>query len=194
MMNRRVNLDKGAASSMVSASTIGAISWGDRLIARISCASESGIETARLRQLLLVGLAVLAAFGMAEHVFPILSGSARTLEPLPFQIVNLILVSIAALGVPWIGRNWRWWTLAFCITLTLSVTLAGIIVDEDDPVLMTLFVLVITSAVSIPWEAKWQGMLGLVALGSFSVSAMTGTVKQNDLQQWLSLTLLIGPG
>ena len=158
-MNRRVKLDKGAAWSMVSASTIGAISCGDRLIERISCASESGIETARLQQLLFIGLAVLATFGVGLAGVSDLSGPARTPDPLRISDLQPDpICGIAALGVPWIGRNWRWWTLAFCVALMVSVTLTGIVVDEDDPVLITLFVLIITSAVSIPWEAKWQGV------------------------------------
>jgi len=36
----------------------------------------------------------------------------------------------------------------------VSVTITGIVVDEDDPVLITLFVLIITSAVTIPWDAR----------------------------------------
>src|ERR1700719_2948109 len=137
MHRREAYLEKGTVPLLVSQSTTLAIDMGDHLIARISCASDSGIDARRLKQLLLIGLAVLAIFGAAEHAFPILSGPSRTLPPLPFQIFNPILVSIAsALGVQRIGRNWRWWTLSFCIILMLSVTIAGIVVDENDPVLM----------------------------------------------------------
>jgi signal transduction histidine kinase/CheY-like chemotaxis protein len=182
---------RDAAPSSAAPQTVIVSGKANRLIAVISCASDSGIDLGRLKQLLFFGLAVLAVFEVAEYAFPILSGPSRTLPPLPFQIFNLVLVSVAALGVPWIGRNWRWWTFGFCLVLMISVTVAGLVVDEDDPVLMTLFVLIITSAVSIPWDARWQGALGLVALGSFTLSAMIGAVERNDLQQWLILAALM---
>ncbi len=182
---------KGAAPLLASEPTPVAIGMGDRLIARISCASNSGIDSRRLKQLLWIGLAILAVFGMAEYAFPILSGPSRTPPPLAIEIFNLMLVSIAALGVARIGRNWRWWILSFCIILVLSVTIAGTVVNENDPVLLALFVVIITSAVTIPWAARWQGALGFIALGAFAISEVTGKLENNDLQQWLILTALV---
>ena len=185
--------DNRAAPSLALGSTNSAISMGGRLIAAISCASESGIDTRQLKKLLLIGLAVLALFEAASHVFPILSGSSRTLPPLPFRIFHLILLgaAIGATSMMRIGRNWRWWTISFCVILVVSATMAGIIVDKDGLVLMALFVLIITSAVTTPWNALWQTSLGIVALGAFTVTALTGVVHENDLQQWLILTVLI---
>ena len=185
------NLEKGAAPSLVPGSRSVAIGAIDRLIARISCASDSGIDTRQLKQLLLIGLAMLALFELAQQLFPIVSGPSRTSDPIGFMIFNLFLMSVSALGLPWLGRNWRWWTLFFCVILMLSLTIEGIVVDEDDPVLMGLLVLVITSAVVIPWSARWQASVGLIALVAFTISAMTGVVEENDLQLWLILTALM---
>jgi hypothetical protein len=189
MKGREAYPETGSVPSLVSGSTT-AVGIVDRLIERISCASESGIDIPRLRQLLFIGLAVLAIFELASRAFPILSGPARTPDPPGFQTFNLLLICGSALGLRWIGRNWRWWTLAFCVVLMVSVTLTGIVVDEDDPVLITLFVLIITSAVTIPWDARWQGSLGIIALGAFTITVMTGVVEENDLQQWLTLAIL----
>ena len=145
----------------------------------------------RLRRLLLIGLAVLAIFEAMSQVFPIISGPSRTPDRSLSTIFNLVLIGVSALSLARIGRNWRWWTLAFCIILMISVTIAGIVVDEDDPVMMALFVLIITSAVTVPWNARWQAALGLIALGSFTVNALTGVIEKNDLQQWLILTALM---
>jgi len=158
------------------------ISLGERIIAAISCTSESGIDIRRLKLVLLSGLAVLTVFGIASYGFPNLSGASRI--PLSFQIFNLVLVSFGALGLTRLGRYWRWWTLSFCIILIINLTIAGIAIDEDDPVLMALFALIITSAVTIPWNARWQSALGLAAFGSFSVSTMIGVVEENDLRLW----------
>ncbi|MGB6088648.1 MAG: hypothetical protein WBG26_04080, partial [Candidatus Binataceae bacterium] len=187
---RKAYLEEDAAPSLASGSTT-AIGLGDRLIARISCASDSGIDIRQLKRLLLIGLAVLALFEGASWVFPILSGPAGIPDPIAFRIFNLTLVSVSALSVPWIGSNWRWWTFAFCLTFTLSVTIAGLVVDEDDPVMLAMFVLVITSSLTIPWSARWQVSLGLLALCAFTVNAMTGVVQENDLQQWLILAALM---
>ena len=73
----------------------------------------------------------------------------------------------------------------------ISVTISGIVVDEDDPVMMALLVLIIASAVTVPWNARWQAAVGFIALGSFTVNAVTGVIEENDLQQWLILTALM---
>jgi signal transduction histidine kinase/DNA-binding response OmpR family regulator len=166
----------------------GVVDW---LIAHISCASDSGIDIRQLKRLLMVGLAAIGLFEVLFEVFPILSGPSRKPDPIAFLVFDLALVSGSALGVRWIGRNWRWWTLAFCIILMLSVTVAGLVTDEDDPVLMALLLLVVTTAVTIPWSAHWQASVGLIALGAFTINAMTGVVEENDLQQWLILTALM---
>ena len=190
MDRKEAYLEKDAAPPSVSGSRTAA-GIADWLIAYIACASDSGIDIRRLRQLLFFGLAVLTVFAVAEHAFPILSGPDRTLPPLLFQIFSLILVSIAALGVPWIGRNWRWWTLAFCVVLAVSAAIGGIVVNEDAPVLITMFVLVFTSGLSIPWEAKWQGTLGLVTVGAFALCAPLGRVESADLQHGVILLTLV---
>ena len=185
------HIDDGTASSSASGTRTAAIGVIDRLIARISCASDSGIDQQELKRLLLIGLAVLAVFEVALRTFPIVSGHTRMPDPLVFQIFNLALIGVSAGGLPWMGRNWRWYTLSFCILLTVSVTIKGIVIDDDDPVQMALLVLVITSAVTVPWNAGWQAAVGLCAVGAFTVCAMTGVVEENDLQQWLVLTALV---
>ena len=79
----------------------------------------------RLRRLLLIGLAVLAIFEVMSQVFPIMSGPARTPDPIAFTIINLVLIGVSAFSLARIGRNWRWWTLAFCIVLMINVTISG---------------------------------------------------------------------
>ena len=56
---------------------------------------------------------------------------------------------------------------------------------------MALLVLIIASAVTVPWNARWQAAVGFIALGSFAVNALTGVIEENDLQQWLILTALM---
>jgi signal transduction histidine kinase len=181
--------EQSAASLAVPEPTTAGI--GARLIARISCASDSGIDIRRLKHLLFIGLVTIALFEVASRVFPILSEPSRTPDPIAFQIFNLFLVCVSALGLPWIGRNWRWWTLSFCVVLMLSETVAGILVSENDPVMMMLFVLIVTSAMFVPWEARWQGSLGFLAVGAFIANAIGGVAEENDPQQWLSLTVLM---
>ena len=191
-MNRvNAHPEKNAAPLLVPESTPVAMSLGDRLIAIISCGSDSGIDMPRLRRLLLIGLAVLGTFEAMSQVFPIMSGPARTPDPIAFTIINLTLIGISAFGLAWIGRNWRWWTLAFCIILMINATISGIVAHENDPVVMALLLLIITSAVTVPWNARWQAALGFLALGSFAANALKGVIEENDLQQWLILTALM---
>jgi hypothetical protein len=178
-------VEEAAAPLLVSEPTTVARGIGDRLIASISCASDSGIDTRRLKQLLLIGLALIALFEMAASAFPVLSGDSPKPDPIAFRTFILVLLSVSAISLPRIGRNWRWWTLSFCIILMLSATM----LDKDEPVMMLLFVLIITSAVTIPWEARWQSSLGVIALGVFTIAA---NGDRNDLQQWLILTVMTG--
>jgi len=105
MKGREGYIGTGAAPSVVSGSTT-AVGIVDRLIERISCAAESGIDIPRLRQLLFIGLAVLGIFEMASQAFPILSGPSRTPDPLGFETFNLLLICGSGLGLRWLGRNW----------------------------------------------------------------------------------------
>ena len=122
-------VEEAAAPSLVSEPTTVARGIGDRLIASISCASDSGIDTRRLKQLLLIGLALIALFEMAASAFPVLSGDSPKPDPIAFRTFILVLLSVSAISLPWIGRNWRWWTLSFCIILMLSATM----LDKEKP-------------------------------------------------------------
>jgi hypothetical protein len=73
----------------------------------------------------------------------------------------------------------------------LSEMIVGIMLGENYPVMMMLFVLIVTSAMFVPWEAQWQGSLGFVAMGAFIANAIGGVAEANDPQQWLSLTVLM---
>jgi signal transduction histidine kinase/CheY-like chemotaxis protein len=182
-----------ANHSLAAASAETAIPWGERFIAAISCASESDIDKRRLKQLLLIGLAILGVFEVAAQRFPIIYGPERIALPFSCQIVNLILVggAIVVVSLGRIGPSWRWWTFSFCLILLANSTVAAVWIDNDDAILMTLFLMIVTSAVTIPWNGQWQSSLGIAAVIAFTVAALTGAVEDHDLQQWMLLAALV---
>jgi hypothetical protein len=136
----------------------------------------------QIRRRVISGLAVMAffavlsllAFGRYEPV---------TLKAPPWlRLLGPILIAIALVVVRSVrlGRRWRWWAMAFCIALTLGYTANALVVDEDDPLVCMLYALTMVSTLSLPWEARWETVLGLTNMVAFTVAALTGVVESSD--------------
>ncbi len=114
--------------------------------------------------------------------------------PLWLQLFGPILTGIS-LVVMWfvrLGHRWRWCALAFCIALALSYTAIALLADEDDPLVCALYALTLVSTLSLPWEAGWQAVLGLVSMLAFTAAALAGTVESDDTERWIILAVLTG--
>ena len=77
--------------------------------------------------------------------------------------------------------------MAFCLILLASHTLSTLAIDQDEPLLLALFVLALGAAVLVPWSARWQGLLSLAGLIAFAIAAVEGVVEPEDLHRWLVL-------
>ena len=99
----------------------------------------------------------------------------------------LALAAFGATYLQWFKDHWRGVTMALCLAVILSRTLMGIAMDEDEPVLLALFVLVLGTAMLVPWDLRWE--LGLMGAGlvSFTVVSLVGTVDLDDIERWLIL-------
>ena len=154
----------------VGAPRVRAESWYERIMAALACGSESDLR--QLNALLRTGLGLVFFFEVATWL------EVARFEPTflhlerPFFIFDIALVG-AALCVTyckWFMRNWRAVAMAFCLILIASRTLSTLAINEDEPLLLALFVLILGAAVLVPWSARWQGLLTLASLIAFVIA------------------------
>ena len=106
-----------------------------------------------------------------------------------FSVLDVALASAAfgATYLPWFKVHWRGLTMALCLAVIVSRTLMGIAIDEDEPVLLALFALVLGTAMLVPWDLRWElGVMG-AGLVSFTVVSLVGAVELDDIERWLIL-------
>src|ERR1700733_14718460 len=106
-----------------------------------------------------------------------------------FSVLDVALASAAfgATYLPWFKVHWRGLTMALCLAVIVSRTLMGIAMDEDEPVLLALFALVLGTAMLVPWDLRWElGVMG-AGLASFTVVSLLGALELDDIERWLIL-------
>ena len=161
-----------------------------RLIAALISAPESESELPRLRRLLLPGLGLTLALEIASF-FRFAWGEPAALPvPLVLRIFSIGLTCVGLSAIPLMrsARGWRWWVMAFCVALVIDRTMVAIAVNEDDPLLLTLFVVILGSALFVPWNVRWQGALALINLAAGTVLAAYGLIRPRDVERWTILT------
>jgi PAS domain S-box-containing protein len=100
------------------------------------------------------------------------------------------LLAITVFSASFLGkfeRHWRGVTMALCLTVILSHTLLAIAMDEEEQALVALFVIVMSTALLVPWSMRWQCVLSVAGLVSFIIMFLTGTIEHEDLQRWVIL-------
>ncbi len=169
---------------------VGSAHWHERFMAALACVSESNLR--QLNALLRTGLGVVFLFEVATwlevaHFEPALLHSER-----PFFIFDIALVGIGLCltYLEWFRRSWRTVTMAFCLILVASRTLSTVAINQDEPLLLALFVLALGTAALVPWGARWQGLLTLAGLIAFAIAAVNGVVEPMDLHRWLVLAAI----
>ena len=101
-----------------------------------------------------------------------------------------LAIATAAFGASyfqWFKQHWRELTMTLCLAVIVSRTLMGIVMDEDEPVLLALFALVLGTAVLVPWSLRWEGWLMGAGLASFTIVSLVGAVDLDDVERWLIL-------
>ncbi|HVA41163.1 MAG TPA: ATP-binding protein, partial [Candidatus Binataceae bacterium] len=159
-------------------------------MAALACASESKLW--QLDVLLRTGLGLVFFFEVATwfevaRLEPALLHTER-----PFFIFDIALVGAALCltYLDWFARNWRMSTMAFCLVLMASRTVSTLAINEDEPLVLAIFVLVLGTTVLVPWSARWQGVFTLAGLIAFVIAAGSGTVEPRDLHRWLVLAVM----
>jgi hypothetical protein len=135
-------------------------------LARISAPADGQIG-AGLR----LGLPILVLLG-ALYLLEVWLRESRLLATAAwFSAFDFAMATLAfgATYLDWYKRHWRGTTMALCLALIASHTLMGIAMDEDEPVLLALFALVLGTAMLVPWNLRWQCGLSAAGLASFTV-------------------------
>ncbi len=159
-------------------------------MAALTRASEANLR--QLNALLRTGLAVVFLFELGTWV------EVARFEPLllhterPFFIFDIALVGIGLCLTyfQWFRNIWRPVTMAFCLILITSRALSTIAIDQDEPLLLALFMLALGTAVLVPWGVRWQGLLSLAGLIAFAAAALHGVVEPANLHRWLVLAAI----
>ncbi len=168
----------------------GSAHWHDRLMVALACASESNLR--QLNALLRTGLGVVFLFELGTWLEVARYETALLHTERPFFTFDIALVGIGLCLTyfRWFRNSWRPVTMAFCLILVASRTVSTIAIDQDEPLLLALFVLALGAAVLVPWSARWQGLLTLTGLIAFAVAAVEGVVETANLHRWLVLAAI----
>jgi two-component system sensor histidine kinase/response regulator len=164
--------------------------WYERFMTVLVSAAESNLR--QLNVLLRIGLGVVLVFEVATWI------EVARLEPAllhterPFFIFDIALLSagLCVTRCEWFGRHWRAVAMAFCLILMASRTLSTLAIDQDQPLLLALFVLALGTAVLVPWSAPWQGCLTLAGLAAFLIAAADGVVEPVGEHRWMVLAAI----
>jgi PAS domain S-box-containing protein len=161
--------------------------WHERFIATLACTSES--DPWKLNTLLRTGLGMVFFFEVATWLQAARFEHTLLHAEWPFFAFDIALVGAAfcLTYLKWFERNWRMVAMAFCLILIASRTMSAIAVNEDEPLVPALFVLVLGATALVPWSARWQGVLTLASLIAFTIATLDGVVESKEIQRWLVL-------
>ena len=159
-------------------------------MAALACASESKLW--QLKVLLRTGLGVVFFFEVVTWLEVALFEPALLHMERPFFIFDIALVGAALCltYLDWFERNWRMVTMAFCLILIASRTVSTFAINNDQPLVLAVFVLVLGTTVLVPWSARWQGVFTLASLIAFAIAAVAGIVVPVHLHRWLVLAVM----
>ncbi len=159
----------------------------ESLIGRLAKISEA--REGRVSTTLRTAFAILVLFE-AVYLLEVALFESKYLPAASSFCVVDIAMAAAAFGASyssWFKRHWRGVTMTLCLLVILSRSMMGIAMDEDEPLMVTLFALVLITAMLVPWNLRWQLWLMTASIVSFTVVSLEGVVEPNDIQRWLML-------
>ena len=174
------SIERPAAAVAASTPIEGLMGW----LARASGPAEERIGAA-----LRIGVILLTVFELVYLLEVVLVEKPYLATASYFCAFDLGLAAatFVATYFVWFKDNWRGLTMALCLGVILSHTLMSLAMDQDEPLQIALFALVLGTTMLVPWGLRWQ--LGLIAAGiiSFGVVSVRGDVEANDVQRWAAL-------
>ncbi len=145
----------------------------------------------RLRLLFRIGLGLILLFSTITF-FSINWYEVVAPIPLPLRIFNIAITLAAIAATPFVSlRRWRFWAMTFCLLLVISFTAAALLVDDEEPLFIALSVLVLVSAVILPWGGRWQAWFTAANVAAFTLAALTGIIHPEDVPRWIVLIVAV---
>jgi PAS domain-containing protein len=162
-------------------------SLGARLVEMVLFVPDDESSVVQLHRLFLIGLGVILVF-VAISLFSSSWYEKVAPGPLPLRVFNIAFTVAAIAASRLISlRRWRLWAMAFCLTLVVSFTISALIVDDEESLFLALAVMVLVSAIFLPWGGRWQGWFAAANLVAFTVAALTGIIGPEDVPRWITL-------
>jgi PAS domain S-box-containing protein len=126
-----------------------------KLADALSCSPVLESDLPKLRMLLRFASGVMLVFVSTCFFNARGHGPGDLIRPLRIFNVVFTLAALVAVGRISIS-HWRRWAMGFCLILTASFLVNGILVGDEEPLFTALFVLAIDVAVIVPWGGRWQ--------------------------------------
>jgi hypothetical protein len=169
-------LESGCRHLPSSAGAVGLSGHAKRRFGVLAHMSEPADE--RWGAPLRTGFVILAMFETVYLIEIALLGPRYLATASYFRAFDIALAVVAldATYLHWFKCHWCGAT-TLCLGLILSHTSMGIAMAQDELLLMTLFAVLLGTAIQAPWNLRWQ--LGLLAAGllSFMVVLLRGLVE-----------------
>jgi two-component system, sensor histidine kinase and response regulator len=160
---------------------------GGRLIEAISCLPNGDASLPKLRRLFRIALGVMLVLSIATW-FTNSWYEAIALSPLPIRIFNIVFTFLAIGGSFVVSaRRWRLWAMAYCLIMVTSFTIAALVIHDEEPLFVMFLILLLDTAIVVPWGGRYQGWLALVSLGCFALIASVGLIDRGDIPDWIAL-------
>jgi len=98
--------------------------------------------------------------------------------PAPLVYAELALSGFAILTTLTIeaAKRWRSWVLAYWACIVGVRLIMCIFVDEDEPLVIALMVVLLTSGLFAPWSAGWQMATAGMSLIAFTIASFIGVI------------------
>jgi PAS domain S-box-containing protein len=185
-MNEKSQLKDGPQVAPVEAT--GLACRMERYLTLLACSSDSNLRI--LKRLLRLGLAFVFCAELASWLETTLFEPALVVPLRPFLIFDLALAAafVGFTYLPCFEGKWRAVAMTFCLSLVASSTWASLAVGQDEPLVLMLFVLVLCTAVLVPWSVRCQAILSLAGLVSFALTVTDGVIEPMDVSRWLVLS------
>jgi len=161
--------------------------FGARLIEAISCLPDSDSSLPKLRRLLLIALSVMLVL-VVGTLFTNSWYDATPLSPLPLRIFNIAFTLAAMAAIPFVSkRRWRLWAMAYCLVMVVSFTTAGLMIHDEEPLFVASLIIMLDTALVLPWGGRRQCWLATANVAGFIVIAMSGLIAAGDIPDWIAL-------
>src|SRR5271166_4540479 len=152
-----------------------------------SCSPDLASDLPKLRILLRIALSVMLLY-LSACLFNAHWYEAGDLAPLPLRIFNVAFTVAAIAGVEFLTiHRWRWWAMAYCLILTGSFLLHGLIVGDEEPLFAGMFCLSLDVAVILPWGGRWQAWFAVAGVVATLIAVACGLVTWEFAPHWTVL-------